>query len=155
MTIGERLRKFRGIIGMTSSEMAALLDISQGSYSELETGKNLPSATTLIRLCNSTRIDIRWLLMGQRSTFMEYTVIDGGILSHILLEVQRDEKIHSTWPDDLIHGAAIVLKEASDVLAAGQDYKYGDRSQGLRDKIETELIQTAATAIRMLKEMRG
>lgn len=63
-------------------------------------------------------------------------------------EIKRAEKIHPEWPDDVVHGAAILAEEAGEVLKAALDiyYKREFNLQVLRK----ELIQTAAMAFRFL-----
>ncbi|MCH8933080.1 MAG: helix-turn-helix transcriptional regulator [Nitrospinae bacterium] len=48
-------------------DVAALIRVSQGSLSDLENDKSLPSATTLTGLCQKTDMNICWLLTGEGS----------------------------------------------------------------------------------------
>jgi len=67
------------------------------------------------------------------------------ILSAVMIELARAEKKFPGWPDDYVHGAAIVAEEAGELVQASLDYYYG---RGQRAKCLTEAIQTAAMGIR-------
>ena len=81
----------------------------------------------------------------------------------ILEELVRAERIHPSWPRDVIHQAAIVGEEAGEVLKAAIDYTYAhtrvpqDQAPALRRRhrqdLITELIQTGAMVHRMLDRM--
>lgn len=62
--IGKRLKLFRKSRFMTLAKFAKVVFVSQGSLSELENGKSLPSATTLKNLYYAG-CDINWLLTGE------------------------------------------------------------------------------------------
>lgn len=62
--LGDRLRRWRKSIPMKSFELAKLIHISQGSLSDIENNKSLPSADTLAKLYQKTDINIVWLLVG-------------------------------------------------------------------------------------------
>jgi len=61
--VGQRVKLFRKIRFMNGMELAAQINISQGSLSEIENGINLPSANTLRNLYYAG-CDINWLLTG-------------------------------------------------------------------------------------------
>lgn len=73
------------------------------------------------------------------------------IIKLILAEVDRAEKKHTRWPDDIIHACGIVVEEAGESIQAALDYTYLD---GDFEHIREELIQTGATVIRALKNLR-
>ena len=64
MTVGKRLRGWRKS-SMKLVELSSKIHVSQGSLSDLENDKSLPSATTLANLCLYADINIYWLLTGQ------------------------------------------------------------------------------------------
>jgi len=64
-TMGQRLRAFRKDWGLNLVEFCKIIGISQGSLSDLENSKSLPSAMTLKGLCLRTNINIHWLLTGK------------------------------------------------------------------------------------------
>ena len=71
-----------------------------------------------------------------------------AIYSLIEKEVDRAEKLHPTWPQDPIHGAAIIAEEAGEAVRAALDMVYFDKPSA---DIYKEVVQTAAPCIRFLK----
>lgn len=64
-TMGERLNTWRKKQHLTLIELGKNIGVSQGSLSELENDKSMPSAGTLRSLCLNTEINIYWLLTGE------------------------------------------------------------------------------------------
>lgn len=64
-TIGKRLRAWRKSVPLKLTELSCLIKVSQGSLSDLENDKSLPSATTLANLSTYTDLNIYWLLVGE------------------------------------------------------------------------------------------
>ena len=64
-TIGQRMKVYRKAAKLKGYEMAALLNVSNGSYSELENSISKPSAGTFKSYCTETNINIHWLLTGK------------------------------------------------------------------------------------------
>ena len=52
------------------------------------------------------------------------------------------------WPDDPVHGAAVVAEEAGEAVQAALDIVYGGKRT--KDDLLRELTHTAGTAIRMI-----
>jgi len=63
--LGDRLREWRRSVPLKSYELARLISISQGSLSDIENNKSLPSADTLSKIYLNTNINIIWLLTGR------------------------------------------------------------------------------------------
>ncbi len=63
--LGQRLREWRKTLHLKSFELAKLIHISQGSLSDIENNKSLPSADTVTKLYQHTNINIIWLLTGK------------------------------------------------------------------------------------------
>ncbi len=63
--LGDRLRKWRQSVPLKSYELARLISISQGSLSDIENKKSLPSADTISKIYLNTNINIIWLLTGK------------------------------------------------------------------------------------------
>lgn len=76
------------------------------------------------------------------------------VIASIEAEIERAEKKHPHWPDDYIHQAAIVAEEAGELVRAALNdyYENGQTPAGL-EEIRKEAIQTAATCIRLLKNL--
>lgn len=83
-----------------------------------------------------------------------------AIVAQILLEVSRAVKKHPQFPEDLIHGAAIVGEEAGELLRACLLLKYETDEKNYPAFVEagagvySEAVQTAASAIRFLLTLK-
>ncbi|WP_051236983.1 helix-turn-helix domain-containing protein [Paenibacillus pinihumi] len=64
-TFAERFLYLRKLAGMKQSEFARLINLSQGRLSDIEQGKNKPSADTLIAVVNQFSPSAEWLLLGK------------------------------------------------------------------------------------------
>jgi transcriptional regulator with XRE-family HTH domain len=64
-TVGKRLKNWRKHSMLKLVELSKKIRVSQGSLSDLENDKSLPSATTLANLCMFSDINIYWLLTGR------------------------------------------------------------------------------------------
>ena len=64
--LGERLKSWRLDKKMRANRACKIIKISQGCYSELESGKSLPSASTLENMILYTDLNIIWLLTGDK-----------------------------------------------------------------------------------------
>ena len=73
-------------------------------------------------------------------------------MDDILLEMKRAEQLHPDWPSDPVHAAAIVCEESGELVQAALDYQYG-RSPDT-SKIRAEAVQTAAMALRLLRNLK-
>jgi hypothetical protein len=62
-------------------------------------------------------------------------------------EKLRAENLHK-WPRDIIHAVAVVGEESGESTQAALNYLYHGND---KEKIRTEIIQTAATCIRFLE----
>ncbi len=63
--LGGRLREWRKTIHLKSYELAKIIHISQGSLSDIENEKSLPSADTITKLYQFTDLNIIWLLTNK------------------------------------------------------------------------------------------
>jgi len=63
--LGTRLRQWRKTLPLKSFQLAKLIKISQGSLSDIENNKSLPSADTIAKLYQFTDLNIIWLLLGK------------------------------------------------------------------------------------------
>ncbi|MEK9630061.1 MAG: helix-turn-helix transcriptional regulator [Nitrospinota bacterium] len=64
-TTGQRLRAWRKSVPFKLMELSEKIQVSQGSLSDLENDKSLPSATRLANLSLKTDLNIFWLLTGK------------------------------------------------------------------------------------------
>lgn len=72
------------------------------------------------------------------------------ICKQVIEEVIRAERKHPNWPGDIIHASAIVNEESGELIRASLQYVYED---GSKEDLRKEAIQTAATCIRLLKNL--
>ena len=89
--IGQRLRLWRTRKGVKGCQLAVSISISQSSLSEIENGKSLPSAQTIIGLMRLERMDIFWLLTGEESSDDEFWK-GKEIVSKQLTEVIKNQE---------------------------------------------------------------
>ena len=64
-SIGGRMKSWRKSLSLRLTDVSKMIDVSQGSLSDLENDNCMPSATTLTNLCLYTDVDIYWLLTGK------------------------------------------------------------------------------------------
>ena len=68
-------------------------------------------------------------------------------ISLIFEEVRRAEAKYPDWPDEVIHGAAIVCEESGELIRAALNHAYHGTPKA---DMTLEAIQTGATVIRFL-----
>ena len=74
MGIGHRLKEYRKIKGIhTITRFSEIAGISQGSLSDIENEKTLPSADTMQKIARNTDINPHWLLTGEGSIIRAIT----------------------------------------------------------------------------------
>ena len=72
------------------------------------------------------------------------------IIKLVLEELARGEAKYPNWPTDTIHQAAIVNEESGELIRAALNHWYHKES---KEELRMEAIQTAAMAIRFLKNL--
>lgn len=79
------------------------------------------------------------------------------IIDDILDELKRAKKKHPYWPDHIVGAAGIVCEESGEVIRECLNLKYGkntpEESASILENIRKELIQSCASAIRMLENL--
>ncbi len=63
-SIGERIKNRRKELGLTQPRIKELTGISSGTMSDIENGKTLPAALSLIKLSQALGCSIDWILTG-------------------------------------------------------------------------------------------
>lgn len=71
-------------------------------------------------------------------------------LALILAELSRAEQLHPVWPNNHIHAGMVVTEECGELVQAILNHH---EKKGSRQAIITEAVQTAAMALRFLKNM--
>jgi len=87
--LGNRLREWRRSIPLKSYDLAKLISISQGSLSDIENNKSLPSADTRATILTNTNINLTWLLIGQGAMKKAERTGDGLDASYAYEEVEE------------------------------------------------------------------
>jgi len=64
--VGKEIRKWRKGKGLKSFELARIIKVSQGSMSDIETGKSYPAFTTLCSFLIKTDIDVIKLMTSKK-----------------------------------------------------------------------------------------
>ena len=59
-----RIKAWRQFKKLKGFQVCKLIKVSQGSYSDIESGKSYPSAQTLTNMINYSDLNIIWLLTG-------------------------------------------------------------------------------------------
>jgi NTP pyrophosphatase (non-canonical NTP hydrolase) len=73
------------------------------------------------------------------------------VIELVFEELRKAEAKHPSWPNDPIHGAAIVAEEAGELIQASIDYYYKHHTRLPSDyAMMKEAAQTAAMGIRFL-----
>lgn len=65
--VGKRMIYFRNLLKKTQEEMAATLNVSEGSYRHYEAGRAEPGICTLYRFCKNCNITTDFFLQGSPS----------------------------------------------------------------------------------------
>lgn len=73
------------------------------------------------------------------------------ILHSIVNELERAQKLHPVWPEDLIHQVAIQVEESGEALQAALNHVYHDASIEL---VRKELVQAGAMVLRCLISLK-
>lgn len=115
-TTGQRLRAWRKSVPLKLMQLSEKIKVSQGSLSDLENDKSLPSATTLANLSIHTDLNIYWLLTGK-----------GPILKGPDPEMERITETSSLYEDFIFMMQDRKLKGVVEKLI--QIYREGDASK--------------------------
>ncbi|NIP99670.1 MAG: helix-turn-helix domain-containing protein [Nitrospinaceae bacterium] len=95
--LGTRLRQWRKQLPLKSFELAKLIKISQGSLSDIENNKSLPSADTIAKLYQYTELNIIWLLTGKgamfRNTSGAVEIDSAELVQESMEEYGEDQKL--------------------------------------------------------------
>lgn len=65
VTMGERIKTLRKSIDISQREFSKRINISQGSLSDIEKGRNKPSIETLISISTMFNVSLDWLINGE------------------------------------------------------------------------------------------
>ena len=72
------------------------------------------------------------------------------IIASVFAEIERAETLHPAWPRDVVKACSLLAEEAGEAVRAANTF---DETRTGRKDIVAEAIHTAATAIRLLKNI--
>ncbi len=133
-TLGGRLRTFRKTNNYTITNFSKLLDISQGSLSDIENNKTKPSANPVEKLVHKTDINIYWLFAG------EGQMIRGDEKGSLYNKVEPDED-----PEifELLSRTMEILKSNTDYSASLsaniRSFHHAVKTENRLDTLEAEI----------------
>ena len=90
--MGGRLKAWRKSLSLRLTDVSKMIDVSQGSLSDLENDNCMPSATTLTNLCLYTEMDIYWLLTGKEIDDVK-TEGDSGLSQKYSALISQDQEL--------------------------------------------------------------
>lgn len=73
---------------------------------------------------------------------------NSDVVADIFEELRKAEAKFPGWPDDPVHGAAILVEEAGELMQAALDFYY--HRSATPEKMHKEAAQTGAMAVRFL-----
>jgi len=91
-SMGGRLKAWRKSLSLRLTDVSKMIDVSQGSLSDLENDNCMPSATTLTNLCLYTEMDIYWLLTGKEIDDVK-TEGDSGLSQKYSALISQDQEL--------------------------------------------------------------
>lgn len=68
--MNQRIKKLREALGMSQQQLADALDLKQGSYSNIETGRNQISRGVALLLEKKYNVNIKWLETGEGEMYL-------------------------------------------------------------------------------------
>ncbi|BBH24056.1 hypothetical protein Back11_54010 [Paenibacillus baekrokdamisoli] len=99
-TIGQRLKRIRKINELNQVEFSKIIDVSQGTLSEIEQDKYYSSTETIMALHTNFSADIHWILFGRDTSREEKNMYDdlkndevNLLNTYRILEKQDQEEI--------------------------------------------------------------
>ncbi|MCK8488256.1 helix-turn-helix domain-containing protein [Paenibacillus sp. MBLB2552] len=95
-SVGERIKSIRKQHKLTQIEFAQSLDISQGTLSEIESGKAKPSFDVLVLLSDMYLVDMNWLIINREA---ELRV---GLKNDELFLLENYRKLEQIAKDELL-----------------------------------------------------
>lgn len=127
MTIAKRLREFRAIKRLTSSEVANKLGIPVRTLGSYERGEVLPGSKFYNLMIENYDININWLISGRGSMFISQNVVQN---KDSISQLQEEIKLSN---DDLKMLIDILKSDASRNMIL----KFIDIKRGNKDALNT------------------
>ena len=130
----KRIQAVRKAKGLTLKQLGDIIGISESAVSNIERGRNKPSGSTLILLCEKLGIDREWLETGEGEMFAPTTEqAETAKLIESISDSPVMRSLLATWAQLSDENKAVFERFASDYV---EDYN--------RRKAEAETARTEA-----------
>ncbi len=94
--IGRFIAEKRKAAGLTQSQLAEKLDITDRAVSKWETGRSLPDSSIMLELCAALKITVNDLLSGEVVTVDNYNrELENNLIEMIQMKEQADRRLLS------------------------------------------------------------
>lgn len=80
----KRIKEVRKAKGLTLKQLGDLLGISESAVSNIERGRNKPSGSTLVLLCDKLGINQHWLETGEGDMFQPQPQDDQALVDQLV-----------------------------------------------------------------------
>lgn len=80
----KRIKEARKAKGLTLKQLGTLLGISESAVSNIERGRNKPSGSTLMLLCDNLGVNREWLETGKGDMFQPHPQDDQALVDQLV-----------------------------------------------------------------------
>lgn len=80
----KRIKEARKAKGLTLKQLGTLLGISESAVSNIERGRNKPSGSTLMLLCDNLGVNREWLETGKGDMFQPHSQDDQALVDQLV-----------------------------------------------------------------------
>jgi len=80
----KRIKEARKAKGLTLKQLGTLLGISESAVSNIERGRNKPSGSTLVLLCDNLGVNREWLETGKGDMFQPHPQDDQALVDQLV-----------------------------------------------------------------------
>ena len=137
----KRIQAARKAKGLTLKQLGDIIGISESAVSNIERGRNKPSGSTLILLCEKLGIDREWLETGEGDMFAPVSEQDETAkLIESISDSPAMRSLLATWAQLSDENKAVFERFAADYV---EDY---NRRTGEADTARTEALLGDADA---------
>lgn len=93
VSIGQRLRNRRNLLGLTREQFAELADIGVGYYGQIEVGTSQMSIDTLIKVARASRLSTEYILFGEPEPQPDLSPLEAMMVHCSPRELKLAEKV--------------------------------------------------------------
>ena len=136
----KRIQSVRKAKGLTLKQLGDIIGISESAVSNIERGRNKPSGSTLILLCEKLGIDREWLETGEGEMFAPTTEqAETARMSEAISDSPAMRSLLATWAQLSDHNKAVFEEYAA---AYVEEY---NRNKAERRKAELDALVESDT----------